>query len=191
MKIPRALCGTAKDVSSGCRKHLTRFLRGAPWVDAEAELLEAADAPGLILLNGPAPLLSSEPHMHAYAPFWELGRALDAEKVTLDQALPAFGAALAQPWSLLGLLSQANYRWLQDPERAARFLAAISSCWGALDAVGPRYTMGSRDGARLWDLPHLLKYVLANRGVSTPALTAPLPPGGLVDLVNPHVATSN
>jgi hypothetical protein len=182
MKLPSSLCGTAKDVSSGRRKHITRFLRGAPWIEAEAEMIEAEAAPGLIILNGPVALLGSEPHVHAYAPVWELGRALDAERLTLEQATPAFDAALSQPWSLLGLLSQANYRWLEDLERAERFLAALTSCWSTLDAVGPRYTMGSRTGQRLWDLPHLLKYVLANRGVQVPALTAPLPPGGLAEL---------
>jgi hypothetical protein len=183
MKLPRSLCGTAKDVASSWRKHVTRFLRGAPWISGDEELIEASEAPGLIVLNGPAPLLSSGEHVHAYAPFWELGRALDAEKLSLEQAEPAFEASLAEPWSLLGLLSQTNYRWLHDPARAERFLAAITARWDALDAVGPRYTMGSLSGQQLWELPHLLKFALAGRGVPQPALLAPLPRGGIRELM--------
>ncbi len=182
MMIPRSLCGTAKDVASAWRKHVTRFLRGAAWLSQDETMVEVDSAPGLIILNGPAPLLSNDEHVHAYAPFWELGRALDAERISLEQAAPAFDAALREPWSILGLLSQANYRWLQDPSRAERFLSSITGHWGTLDGVGPRYTMGSRSGQPLWDLPHLLKFALASRGVSTAVLSLPLPPGGLLEL---------
>lgn len=189
MKLPRSLCGTAKEVSALCRKHVTRFLRGGSWLDLQSELVDVVEAPGLLLLNGPSPLLNGEQHVHVYAPFWELGRAIDAEKATMEQTTHAFDAALAQPWSLLGLLSQANYRWLQDPIKAQRFLTATCEHWQSLDEVGARYTMGSRNGQRLWELPHLLKYVLANRGVATPTLLAPLPPGGLAELANLPVAS--
>ena len=184
MKLPRALCGTAKDVSSLCRKHVIRFLRGGDWLDLQSDLVEDEKVSGLLILNGPAPLLNSEPHVHVYAPFWELGRVIDAEKTTQEETVRAFDAALAQPWSLLGLLSQANYRWLQEPGRAQRFLSSMSEHWKVLDEVGPRYTMGSRNGQALWDLPHLLKYVLANRGVTPSQLTAPLPQGGLIELAH-------
>jgi hypothetical protein len=55
--------------------------------------------------------------------------------------------------------------------------------WDALDAVGARYTMGSRNGQRLWEIPHVLKYVLARQGVPQPDLVAPLPSGGLAAFV--------
>lgn len=146
MKLPRSLCGTSKDVSSKCWKHVTRFLRGADWLELEADSIDAEEASGLISLNGPSPLLNGEAHVHAYAPFWELGRAFDAERITQEAATRAFDAALTRPWGLLGLLSQENYRWLQDPARAEQFLAAVCASWEVLDAEGPRYTMGSREG---------------------------------------------
>lgn len=182
MQLPRALCGTAKAVASTYRRRVTAFAKGGPWLDDDA-LIDAAAAPGLIALNGPAPLLADEDHVHAYAPFWELGRALDGGKLTLDGAARAFDEALTAPWALLGLLSQVNYRWFHDAGRAGRFLDAMIAAWPALDGVGPRYTMGSREGQRLWALPHLLKFVLAQRGVASAQLTAPLPAGGLAALI--------
>jgi hypothetical protein len=52
-----------------------------------------------------------------------------------------------------------------------------------LDGVGARYTVGVTDGARLWQLPTNLRYVLAELGVPRPALTAPIPAGGLRELL--------
>jgi hypothetical protein len=163
---------------------VTRLVRGGPWIDPDAETIAADDAPGLILLNGPSPLLGGDDNVHAYPPFWELGKALDAGRLTLAAAARAFDDALGAPWSLLGLLSQANHRWFDDAERAQRFLTAMTQQWPTLDAVGARYTMGNRDGARLWDLPHLLKYVLAQRGVAPSDLVRPLPPGALSGLLS-------
>lgn len=188
MQIPRLLCGSAKSVATVCRRHVTQFLRGSPWIDADVELVSDRDAPGLILLNGSSPLLGGEEHVHAYAPFWELAKVIDSGRATLVVATRAFDEALEQPWSILGLLSQMNYRWFDEPSRADRFFAAMVRHWDTLDAVGARYTMGSRTGERLWALPHLLKYVLANRGVSQTDLDGPLPSGGLGALMRVSAA---
>jgi hypothetical protein len=182
MQLPRLLIGNAKFVAAACRKQVTRLIRSGTWACADVETVADHDAPGLILLNGPSPLLGGEDNVHAYAPFWELGKAIDAGRIALTNAVGAFDAALIAPWSVLGLLSQVNYHWLEDAGRAEQFLAAMIEHWDALDAVGPRYTMGSREGARLWDLPHTLKYVLAQRGVAQIDLQRPLPPGGLASL---------
>jgi hypothetical protein len=182
MQLPRLLIGNAKSVAAACRKQVTRLIRGGAWTCDGTETVADRDAPGLILLNGPSPLLGGEDNVHAYAPFWELGKAIDSGRIALAGAVGAFDAALGAPWSVLGLLSQVNYRWLDDPERAERFLAALIEHWDALDAVGPRYTMGGREGARLWDLPHTLKYVLARRGVAQADLQRALPAGGLAAL---------
>lgn len=184
MQLPRLLIGNAKTVAAACRKQVTRFVRGGRWIDADAERITAGDAPGLILLNGPSPLLGGDDNVHAYAPFWELGKAIDSGRIGLDAAARAFDEALGSSWSVLGLLSQVNYRWLDDRDRADRFLAAMISHWDELDGVGPRYTMGSRNGARLWELPHLLKYVLGCRGVAQADLDRPLPSGGSPRLHN-------
>lgn len=188
MQLPRLLCGDTKKVAAACRKQVTRFVRGGPWIDPEIELIDARDAPGLIVLNGPSPLFPDD-NVHAYAPFWELGKAIERGRIALPAATRAFDDALARPWSLLGLLSQACYRWLDDAARAEQFLTAMILHWEELDEVGARYTMGSRSGARLWELPHLLKYFLARRGVAQADLNRPLPPGGLAALAGAAAST--
>jgi hypothetical protein len=183
MQIPRLLCGNGKQVAAACRKHITRFMRGASWSGLGGELIDDRDAPGLVSLNGPSPLLVGESNVHAYAPFWELAKALAKGRIARTEAARGFDEALEHPWSILGLLSQANYRWFDAPGRAEAFLVAMARHWHALDAVGPRYTMGSQLGQRLWEVPLLHKYVLANRGIPRDALHRPLPGGDLAALV--------
>jgi hypothetical protein len=188
MLVPQSLCGRSKQVAALWRRRATALARGAPWIDPDAALIDAGAAPGLILLNGASPLFGSDDNVHAYAPLWVLGHALERGRVARDVAAAAFAAALARPWSVLGALSQACYRWVDDAALADRFLAAMIRDWDALDALGARYTMGSRQGARLWDLPHVLKYVLARRGVAQADLLRPLPPGGLAALASARAA---
>src|SRR5262249_59272088 len=118
-----------------------------------------------------------------YAALWAIDKALTDGRIAREVAARAFEAALDQPWSVLGMHSQVNYRWLEDPARADRFLAAMVRHWDALDAVGARYTMGPRRGQRLWDVPLLLKFVLMRQGVPQDDLLQPLPPGGLTAFV--------
>jgi hypothetical protein len=177
MLVPEVLCGDTKTVTASCKRHITRFKRGASWIDA-GQMIDARDAPGLIMLNGPSPLLGGA-QTRAYGPFWELNNAVLKEKEMFEMSLRAFDEALGQPWSVLGLLSQACYGWLRDAERAGRLIDAMVMHWPELDSVGPRYTRGINTGSSLWELPHLLKYVLANRGVPQPRLVEPLPSGGI------------
>lgn len=180
MQVPELLCGDTRSAASACRKQVTSYVRGGAWL-ADVTLVELDAAPGLILLNGSSAAFP-DANVHAYAPLWELARAVDGGRLPLADTERAFAASLATPWAILGLLSQQCYRWLDDDAHAQRFLAAMITHWPALDAAGPRYTMGSRTGAALWDLPHLLKYVLARRGVAQPRLLEPLPAGGLAAL---------
>lgn len=105
MQLPTSLCGTAKTVAAAWRKRVTQLKRGGPWLVPADELIADRDAPGLVAVDGPSPLLGGEPHVHAYAPFRELGRALDDHRLDVDTAARAFDEALAHGWSLLGLLS--------------------------------------------------------------------------------------
>jgi hypothetical protein len=122
-----------------------------------------------------------------YAPFRELFNAFVRAPAPLEAStwanVRAFDAALEHGWSLLGLLSQVCYEWLDETERAGRFLESMMRQWAELDAAGPRYTIGGQNGEPLWRPPHLLKYVLAHRGVPQPRLVEPLPPGGIAALL--------
>jgi len=124
-------------------------------------------------------------NVRLYAPFRELHNAFVSESAMIEASTRAFDEALGHPWSVLGLLSQLCYPWLMDRERADRFLEAMMEYWAELDAVGQRYTTGGQNGEALWDLPHLLKFVLSHRGVPQPRLVEPLPAGGIAALLPP------
>lgn len=183
--VPEMLCGDTKTVVAACKRHLTRFKRGGSWVEM-GPMVDVAKAPGLIMLDGPSPLLGGN-QVRLYAPFRELHNAFSREPVTLDVLvranLRAFDEALEQGWSVLGLTSMGCYCWLKDPERAERFLASVMRHWDELDAAGPRYTTGMQGGEPLWGPPHLVKYALAHRGVPDVRLNQPLPPGGIAALL--------
>jgi len=177
--VPAALHGAAKQAAAVSRRAVTSLTRGGAWPDCFEPTVDVATLPGFILLNGPSSLFGGEPHLHVYSPMRELDRAVDAGRLDLPAALPAFEASLGRPWALLGLLSQANYRWMDDSARRRAFLRSMAAAWPLFEAAGDRFTMGSRTGQGLWSLPTLLKYALAQEGVAAPRLTAPLPAGGL------------
>jgi hypothetical protein len=185
MMVPEMLCGDTKTVVAACKRHLTRFKRGGSWVEM-GPMIDVAEAPGLIMLDGPSPLLGGN-QVRLYAPFREMSNAFSREPLTLDELvganLRAFDEALQYGWSVLGLTSMACYGWLRDPERAERFLESVIRHWAELDAVGARYTTGQQQGEPLWDPPHLVHFALARRGVATERLNQPLPPGGIAALL--------
>jgi hypothetical protein len=147
-------------------------------------MIDVRDTSGLIMVGDPSPLLGGM-NVRLYAPFWELDKVFVSRQASLESSIRAFDEALGYAWSSLGLLSQACYRWFLDSERSDRFLQAMIAHWPEIDAVGRRYTIGGQTGEALWDLPHKLKFVLANRGVPQPRLVQPLPPGGIPALLPP------
>lgn len=183
MLVPEMLCGDTRTVTAACRRHLTRFKKGGSWTNVGG-MIDVRDVPGLIMLNAPSPLLGGV-NVRLYAPFWELHKAFESDSAMIEASTHAFDEALGHPWSVLGLLSQICYAWLMDRERADRFLEAMMRYWAEFDAVGKRYTRGSQNGTALWDLPHLLKFVLAHRGVPQHRLVEPLPAGGIAALLPP------
>ena len=183
MLVPAFLCEDAKTVTSACKRHITRFKQGGSWIEA-GPMVDVGSIPGLIMVGNPSPHLAGV-NVRLYAPFWELDKAVVSGRIAFEASIRAFDEALGVAWSLLGLLSQACYHWLLDSERAGRFLKAIIAHWEELDGVGPRYTCGLHRGQGLWEHPHLLKFVLARRGVAQPRLVEPLPAGGIADLLLP------
>ena len=55
--------------------------------------------------------------------------------------------------------------------------------WDELAAEGPRYTIGGNEGAPLWQLPTSIKYCLLREGMPEELARAPVPPGGMAELV--------
>jgi hypothetical protein len=78
---------------------------------------------------------------------------------------------------VLGLLAHDSQSWLLPASRYRPLLHAALEVWLELDAVGSRYYWAVQ-GQQLWAVPNNLHFVLANLGVSTELLNAPLPPEG-------------
>src|ERR1041384_1162988 len=123
MQVPEMLCGTTKAVTAACKRHLTRYKRGGSWIDA-GSMVDVKDVPGLIMVDGPSPLLGGE-HVRLYVPFRVLTEGLVRRAITLDASQRAVDEALGRAWSMLGLLAVPCYRWFEEIEPAERFLRAF------------------------------------------------------------------
>lgn len=92
--------------------------------------------------------------------------------------------AIGASWSLLGVLCPEEKIFVLPPDRHRALLSSVVQFWGPLDEPGPRYTFGLREGARLWDVPTGLRYVLGQLGVPERILTDELPPEGVAGLTS-------
>lgn len=174
MRIPASLHGPYRTCDAAARRAVARIARGAGLHEAFADggWVDPADAPGLIVLEGPSPLLGGEPHFHVYLPLTAIVRAV-AKKTFAPAATEAvFEQALAEPWSVLSLCAVGNQIWTAPEHRHGPFLRALVPCWDALVALGERYSNGSRAASALWPLAHPVRGVLVRRGIAADALIA-------------------
>jgi hypothetical protein len=189
LELPAIEYGLHADVRRRASAAMRRFAAGTPWADAleAGDRVSTATSPGLVVLNGPAPLLAAEPNFHAFLP---LALVLEGvRKGKLDDGLreEATLASLDTPWGLLGVLAPVNQMLVYPPSTHRPVLEAAVRWWDVLDAVGPRYTTGLREGARLWSVVNNLHFVLGRFGVSDDTLRTPLPTTGLRGIVPPGV----
>lgn len=163
---------------------LTSLACGKTWheVAGAEDTIDTADRPGLIVLHGPSPILGGSPHFYCYLPLTNILQAVLEERLPSDIEEKVFEASLQTPWGVLGLLSQTNVMWIYPPKRHQPMLTACLQFWDTLNREGDRYTNGSNTGQNLWAEHTNLKYVLANMGISTDVLSAPLPDGGVAAL---------
>lgn len=204
MLIPTTLFGLYRDVKSRCRKLVKRLEAGETWQETVGsdELVDTMDDPGMIVLAGPEPLLNIYPHFHCYVLLYLLIESRFENRLTHEIENAIFNASLSTAWGVLGLISPQNVGWFVHPVKiytlqqwqSIRFRPFLSAClqhWDTLYDEEARYTLGSTVGADLWSIPSNLKYVLANMGVSTEVLLAPLPKGGLAEIVAMTHPSSN
>lgn len=183
MLIPEFMYGLAKDARRASRSVATKLKKGAAWGEAvQAAAADTSSRPGLLVLHGPSPLLGGQPHFHVYALLDEI----IAAKAPAEVEETAFAECLQTAWGALSLVSFKNQVWLYPEERHAPFMKAVLGRWDEFEAEGARYSFGSPDGARLWEVHTNVKYVLARMGVPQEALRRPLPGGGLAALVAQH-----
>jgi len=185
LEVPDLLHGVAKDVRRRAAVAVRSFVAGAPWDEAIAggPATPVASIPGLLVLNGPSPLLGGDPHFHVFLPLMLVLHGVRDGKIPEAKRDEAVTASLATPWGLLGVIAPVNQLVVYPAARHRPVAAAAASFWGVLDGVGPRYTVGLREGARLWDVVTNLQYVLARLGVPEKRLRAPLPGGDLRAIV--------
>lgn len=157
------------------------FAAGEPWYQALAieDIVLPDTAPGLIVLAGPAPLLGGESHFHAFFPLSLVLESARKGKINEARKQEVVYQSLSTPWGLLGILAPVNQILVYPPELHRPILQAAVHWWDTLDSVGPRYTVGLREGARLWDITTNLHYVLGQVGLSSEQLRVPLPAGGI------------
>jgi len=192
MRIPAFLHGKYADVKKACRKRARAIWRGAsldsieegPWLDSQT-------TEGLLVLNGPFPLVGGKAHFHLFALETALSDLCPSFAARREMEAQWLSWSVQEPWRLLGIMNQGSRVALgRNPLVWSPFLRAAVQFWSVFDAEAPRYSYGSDHGEKLWQLPTCLQYVLARRGVSTPTLNAPLPAGGLAELVMPLLAAN-
>jgi hypothetical protein len=179
MLLPAIQYGDWKSVKKRMARAVTKLKRGVDLIEVMTEdgMLDTAATPGMLGIFGiiPGPVAN----FHCFMPWklaWDTFAAAGSDAfAAVEDAI--FAVSLRSSWGVLGLLSSENQFWLISPARHRPLLYAALDVWPELDAVGARY-YGAVLGRRLWDMPNNLKYVMANLGVPTELLTAPLPPEG-------------
>ena len=180
MLFPEFEYGIYKDVVASCRKKVTALSRGKTWEEVTSgPRVDTRVLPGLIVLHGPSPLLGGTPHFHAFTLHMVIQEAFAKGRLQSSMIDLIFERSLGSTWSLIGLIAQTNMIWVYPESRWKPLLDACISFWDELVAEGARYTSGSTTGANLWDLHSNLKMILANLGVPTSVLNAPLPDDNL------------
>jgi hypothetical protein len=184
MELPALFFGLYRDVKRRTSRIINQIPKGADWmalVEADG-FLDTATTPGFILLDGPSPLLGGESHFQEWLLWNQMWRKW---KEWGDDVLePIFQRSLTQPWSTLGLVGGQNTPWFIRKHRYRPFLRAVRQYWPLFDAEGQRYSTGLQTPEPLWALPNTIKYVLANLGIPGDVVRAPLPPGGLAELID-------
>jgi hypothetical protein len=167
------------------RNLVTGLARGENWDDLvkAAGLTDTAKCPGLLVLNGPSPVLGGASHFHCYLPLFCVKDAVSHGRLGPTVEETVFQISLESVGGILGLVSAANRMWAYPRHRHLLLFHAVCRFWQTLNAEGERYTVGSARGQRLWSVDSNLKYVMANLGVPTAILNAPLPEEGPASLV--------
>ena len=178
--VPRGLVGPLAEIRARLIRPVRDFVEGGPWPPYPDD---SAEPSGLIVLS-PSALLANGQHVHAFLPLNLLVGEITVGRVSPERERVAVWASLQTPFGLLGLLAPPNQMLVHPPAVHRPGAEAVARFWPELDAVGPRYTIGATDGARLWDIPTNVQYLLGKAGVPTDALVRPLPPSGPAALLS-------
>lgn len=177
--VPLLLRGPLAEVRGRVATALRRFEREGGWKESFAgDRVDAADAGGLIVLDGPAPLLGRDPHLQLFLPFKLLVDKSVGGRIQPERLEEAIAESCTETWSTLGLLSPAARLLVLPPDRRPMLIQAALRAWPDLEAAGPRYSVGLNEGREIKQVDTNLPYLLAQAGVPESALMEPYPPGG-------------
>jgi hypothetical protein len=181
MQIPLMLHAPYETAKGACAKAIRAFLGGESWNGAieHSSMLDTSEVKSFLVLNGPAPLLGRESHFQLFLPLSLLLAEMRNGRADSIKCNEAVLASLSTPWGILGVLAPKNQMVVYPPQLHRTILSAVATWWDTLDAVGPRYTLGLREGTRLWNTTTNLQYVMGQLGIEIEKLQAPLPKQGL------------
>lgn len=182
MKLPAFLHGLHKDVKARCVRKAKALAKGATWDELAGDWLETKEAPGLIVLEGPSPLMGGQPHFHPFALVRAMNDTLGYSR-TNEVTERAFRSALGTPWGVLCFMGQDSYHYVNPPAVQVPFLEACARHWAELDGEGARYSMGSPQGMLLWEHRTMIQFLLGQRGLPGVIVQKLLGPEGLGPLI--------
>ena len=176
MNIPKLFYGTYKDVLSRCRPIINGLAKGKS-VDRlfTGPFQNTLDCEGLLILNGPNPLLGSGLHFHVYLPLLLIDSVIMKKELDISIEEKTFTSFCCHTWSTLSLISPANLIWLHPVERHLPFLSACLKNWDNYESEPEKFTEGSIQGKRLWSIVTNVKHILARQGMSSELLNADIP----------------
>ena len=186
LHIPKIMYGRYRDVKPRLMRIVKHMLKGSDWLSMveQGGFLDVASTPGLVVGDGPSPLLGREEHFQMWF-IWPQAWIKTPDDDS-EIAKKIFRDSLTRPWSLLGLTMYRNHDWFVKKERFLPFLSAVCEYWHEFAAIGARYTLGSRTAHELWNTPTTVGYVTANLGVSAEEFRQEPSAGSLARLLREH-----
>ena len=114
MLVPAFLHGLFRDVKAACRRKVTQLKRGAEWADLAGDLVDTRDHEGLLVLDGPSPLMGGTPHFH----FFAMAQAIENDvpfRLPESVFTMLFEPMIHTNWGLLVPAGQWGYPFLFPP----------------------------------------------------------------------------
>ncbi len=168
MKIPAFLYGTYKEVKPKCRKIISRLKRGETWEEifSKEQYLDTVTNLGLIVVDGPSPLVGGGTNFHCYVLHREL---VISSHYGPDIPDHLYYSSLQSAWSLIAMISEqiGDYFYRKEDgirfmnkERVLAFWDAQLFFWDEIQDVGERYWDASETTA--WSLVSFFHSVLSS-----------------------------
>lgn len=182
MLIPAFLYGRFQEVKAACRRKVTQLKRGAEWSDLADEFIDTRDREGLLVLDGPSPLMGGASHFHVFAMAYAIDNAVP-RRLPQSVFTTLFEPMIHTSWGFLVPTGQRAYSFFDAPGHQQRYLHLAIRWWPELEAEGARYSMGLPEPKHLWNMPTNIQHCMAREGLPKELFREPIPEGGIAELV--------